>query len=276
MSKLNMIFEALQNKIDAGEITVETANQVLDKAKAKYPGEEVGELTEAAPLTLEDAIDGINAILNEAEELHKEQGTATTSSDEPDLPEKTSTGEGVTNAIDANDESSTKKMEDLAKNNDENAKADAQGEEGKDTTVCADDVTESVVNSVNNLKLRVYEAAAAGYISDADKVNFLDLLDLSKYTFEKSEDDEDEEEEDEKKDDEKEDEDEDKKDKKKKKDDEEECDHEDKDGDGECDKCGADMDEEETKEESAYTKKILDAYTEGVISEDQVIFLLSK
>ena len=273
MSKLNNIFEVLQNRIDAGEITLETANSVLEKAKAKYEGEEVGVLKEAAPLTLDDALNTINTLLSEAEELHKDQGTETTSKDAPDLPEKTSTGEGVTDKIDANDTTSTKKMEDLADKNDENAKADAQGEEDRDTTVSADPVTESV----NSLKLRVYEAADAGYITADEKSLFLEYLNLDNYVLEKDDEEEEDEEEDKKDDKDSDDEDDEKKSdkKKKKKDDDEECDHEDKDGDGECDKCGADMDDVE-ESEKVYTNKILNAYTEGVISEDQVISLLSK
>jgi len=310
MSKLNTIFETLQEKINNGEITLETANSVLEKAKAKYTDDTVGELTEADELSLDEVINGINLLLNEAEELHREQGTASTSSDGPDLPEKTNTGEGVTSSIEANDKTSTKKMEDLADDNEENAKADAQGEDGKDTTINADDVTESV----NILRLRVYEAADAGIITAEEKEAFLDYLNLKNYVIEKKDDKEDEEDEKECDDDDKECK-KSKKSKKKDDDDEEECDHEDKDGDGECDKCGADMDEvkesvnalrlrvyeaadagfitaeekaefldyldlnnytTESEDDNDFINKVIDAYSNGVITEQQAVDMISQ
>lgn len=183
MSKLDKICEALQEKIDSGELTLETANSVLDKAKAKYTSESCGELREADDITLEEAIVGINALLNEAEELCKEPGTTSTSHDAPHLPENTNTGEGVTGSIDANRKASLKKMLNLAINNERNANADAEGEDDKDTTVNADDLTESV----NMLKLRVFEAFDNDLITAEEKDLFLDYLDINNYVSESEE-----------------------------------------------------------------------------------------
>ena len=186
MSKLDKITAVLTSKVNAGEMTLESASAVLEKAKAKYSSddktvtESTNDNTDETSITLEEAIDGINQLLDEAESCGNCGSAEKTSKDAPKLPEDTKTGEQVTNAIEANNKKSEAEMEKLAKNNDANATADADGEKDKDTTKEADPVHESV----NALRLRVYEAARAGQITDDEKETFLEYLNLDNYKTE--------------------------------------------------------------------------------------------
>lgn len=167
MSKLRAIYEALQNKVNDGEITIETATQVLNKAKSKYVDESVGDLKCGGECCA---------------------STPSTSKDAPDLPDETRTGEGVTDGIDRNSTSSIGTLLKLAKLNKVHALDDADGEEDKDTTINADDLTESVVKTVDAMRLRVYEDATSGVIDEDTKDILLDYLNLDNYTYESDDD----------------------------------------------------------------------------------------
>lgn len=164
--------ERLQEKIDNGELTFEQANQINDLAYARYVAENA----------VDDQGDGVSleSVMAEIDAFLENAGCC-----------KVCKGEHV---VGAGSKSDTKvnNTTPVAKNAIEAHSSNATPDKGLGSKTLSPDILknielgdsqkEHIQESVNAMRLRVYDAFEAGLISEEDKENMLYDLDLNNYT----------------------------------------------------------------------------------------------
>ena len=142
MARIDVIRDTLQQRVDAGILTLEDANKVYSVAYAKY-------LAESDDDNEKPSSGGAN--YSESEESEAK-------------------ADGADN-VDKNDTKSKKELDDSA------IEVKQDMDKGPDTSTGPKDVQEEI----KELKLATYEAADMGVISEETKRDFLAHLDLSNY-----------------------------------------------------------------------------------------------
>lgn len=168
------VADRLQEKIDAGELTLEQAQAINDRAYEQYMAEAATEAETEDDLTLEEVMSGIDDYLIEKACKVCDGSSvigADAKSDAKSMPEKQ-----VAKTPISADESNANPDKGLGSKtlSPDIAKLISVGDSQKEDVM-------DVVESVNALRLRVFDAYETGLITAEEKAAMLDDLNLDNY-----------------------------------------------------------------------------------------------